>query len=70
MWLSNKVGALETIVSTDYDPTLKHRKYVGPIYYFNPVDGKVDISDAFKGGKNEAHVVFGPDDPKPKEPKK
>jgi len=65
MWLANKVGALETIVSNDYDPSLKHRKYVGPIYWFNPIDGKVDISDAFKGGKNEAHVVFGPGDGKP-----
>ncbi len=70
MWLANKVGALETIVSNDYDPTLKHRKYVGPIYWFNPVNGKVDISDAFKGGMTDAHVAFGPDDVKPKELKK
>jgi hypothetical protein len=58
-WLANKVGALETIVSTEYDPRLKHRDYNGPTYWFEPVNGKVDISDAFKGGKQQANIVIG-----------
>jgi len=60
-WLANKVGALETIVSTEYDRSLKHRDYNGPTYWFEPVNGKVDISDAFKGGKQQANVVIGGD---------
>lgn len=57
-WLANKVGALETIVFTEYDPSLKHRDYNGPTYWFEPVNGKVDISDAFKGGKLQTNVVI------------
>jgi hypothetical protein len=45
-WLGNKVGALEQVVAEKYDPSLKHRDYKGPTYWFSPVDGKVDISDA------------------------
>jgi hypothetical protein len=45
-WLANKVGALETIISKAYDPTLKHRDYEGPVYWFQAgPDGKVDISN-------------------------
>lgn len=58
-WLANKVGALETIISAEYDPSLKHRDYNGPTYWFEPVNGKVDISDAFKGGKQQANIVIG-----------
>jgi hypothetical protein len=58
-WLANKVGALETIISTEYDPNLKHRDYNGPTYWFEPANGKVDISDAFKGGKQRTNVVIG-----------
>ena len=61
-WLANKVGALETIVSNEYDPSLKHRDYNGPTYWFEPVNGKVDISDAFKGGKQRADIVIGGSD--------
>ncbi len=69
MWLANKVGALETIVSTEYDPDLKHQDYNGPTYWFEPVNGKVDISDAFKGGRQQANVAiedFSEDDKQPK----
>jgi hypothetical protein len=58
LWLANKVGALETIISTAYDPALKHRDYNGPTYWFNAVDGKVDISDAFKIGNGQANVYI------------
>jgi hypothetical protein len=46
LWLANKVGALETIVASNYDPTLKHRDYNGPTYWIDAVNGKADISDA------------------------
>ena len=57
-WLANKVGALETIVATDYDPTLKHRDYNGPAYWLNAANGKVDISDALKAGNGKANVFI------------
>jgi len=47
-WLAIKVAALETIVSTEYDPSLKHQPYNGPTYWFNPTNGKVDISNAMQ----------------------
>lgn len=68
-WLANKVSALETIISAEYDPSLKHRDYNGPTYWFEPVNGKVDISDAFKGGKQQANVVIGGSDSAEKQPK-
>jgi hypothetical protein len=68
-WLANKVSALETIISAKYDPSLKHRDYNGPTYWFEPVNGKVDISDAFKGGKTQANVVIGGSDGDAKQPK-
>lgn len=68
-WLANKVGALETIVATEYDPSLKHRDYNGPTYWFEPVNGKVDISDAFKGGKQQTNVVIGGSGGGDKQPK-
>jgi hypothetical protein len=56
-WLANKVGALETIISENYDPELRHRDYKGPIYWFEAgPDGKVDISDAFKQRGNDAKM--------------
>jgi len=69
-WLANKVGALETIISTEYDPNLKHRDYNGPTYWFEPVNGTVDISDAFKGGKQQANVVIDTNDGEDKQPKR
>src|SRR5271154_734541 len=57
-WLANKVGALETIVSSEYDSSLRHRDYNGPTYWFEPVNGKVDISDAFRGGKQQANIAI------------
>jgi hypothetical protein len=68
-WLSNKVAALETIISTHYDPDLKHQDYKGPTYWFNAANGKVDISDAFKGGNTQANVVINGDDGETKQPK-
>lgn len=63
LWLANKVGALETIIAAEYDPKLKHRDYVGPTYWFDASNGKVDISDAFKNGKGQANVyINGGDD--------
>jgi hypothetical protein len=58
LWLGNRVGALETIISTYYDPGLKHRDYNGPTYWFNAVNGKVDISDAFKINHGQANVYI------------
>ena len=69
-WLANKVGALETIVSTEYDSSLKHRDYNGPTYWFEPVNGKVDISEALKGGKQQTSVVIGGSAEEDKQPKK
>jgi hypothetical protein len=68
-WLANKVAALETIISTHYDPNLKHQDYKGPTYWFNAANGKVDISDAFKGGNKQANVVINSDDGETKQPK-
>lgn len=67
LWLGNRIGALETIISTYYDPGLKHRDYNGPTYWFNAVNGHVDISDAFKGGNGQANVYIngGTDSPVP-----
>jgi hypothetical protein len=58
LWLANKVSALETVIATNYDPSLKHRDYTGPTYWFNAVNGKVDISDAFKNGQGQANVYI------------
>lgn len=49
-WLAEKVAALETIISTHFDPELKHRPYEGPLYWLESVDGKVDITEALKNG--------------------
>ena len=49
-WLSNKVSALETIISNTFDPRLQHTDYHGPTYWFDAVNGKVDISDALNQG--------------------
>jgi len=61
-WLANKVVALGTIISTEYEPGLKHQDYNGPTYWFNAANGKVDISEAFKGGNTRANVVINGDD--------
>jgi len=61
-WLANKVAALETIISTEYEPGLKHQDYNGPTYWFNAANGKVDISETFKGGNRRAKVVINGDD--------
>jgi hypothetical protein len=58
MWLANRVGALETIVATDFDHTLKRRDYTGPTYWFEPVNGKVDISEALKAGGGQANIAI------------
>ncbi len=68
-WLANKVAALETIISTEYEAGLKHQDYNGPTYWFNAANGKVDISDAFKGGNRQANVVINGDDGETKQPK-
>jgi len=70
-WLANKVGALETIISTEYDPSLKHRDYTGPTYWFEAVNGKVDISEALKAGQPQAAISiqdFGATDEKKPKP--
>lgn len=48
--LSVKVEALETIIAENYDSKLGHEKYEGPLYWFESVGGKVDISEALKHG--------------------
>jgi len=48
--LSIKVQTLETVIAENYDPKLAHQKYEGPLYWFESVDGKVDISEALKRG--------------------
>lgn len=48
--LAVKVEALEDIISENYDPKLKHQPYEGPLYWFESLDGKVDISEALKHG--------------------
>jgi hypothetical protein len=50
MWLSEKVAALETIINAHYDPGLRHQEYQGPLYWLESIDGKVDVSEAFKNG--------------------
>jgi hypothetical protein len=65
LWAGNKVGALETIIASHFDPALKHRDYNGPTYYFNAVNGEVDISDALKSGLGQMQMYFdGGDTPK------
>jgi hypothetical protein len=64
--LGNKIGALETIISRNYDPSLKHAEYNGPTYWLNSSNGEVDISDAFKGGigsgsQRKIYIYSGPD---------
>lgn len=58
LWAGNKVGALETIIASHYDPALKHRDYNGPTYWFNAVNGKVDISDALQNGNKYGKRVY------------
>ena len=63
-WLAIKVAALETIVSTEYDPSLKHQPYNGPTYWFNPSNGKVDISSAMQSvvtSGGSTNIVIGSD---------
>jgi hypothetical protein len=70
-WLATKVGALEAIISTEYDPNLKHRDYTGPTYWFEAVNGKVDISEALKAGHPQAAISiqdFGATDDKKEKP--
>ena len=50
MWLNEKVAALETIINAHYDPGLRHQEYQGPLYWLESVDGKVDVTEAFKNG--------------------
>lgn len=57
-WLATKVAALETIVSTEFDPGLKHRDYTGPTYWFEAVNGKVDISEALKAGAGQSNIAI------------
>ncbi len=57
-WLTNKVTALETIIATNFDSKLQHSGYNGPTYWFDAVNGKVDIGDAFKNGNSTAHVYL------------
>jgi hypothetical protein len=59
--LSVKIGALETIIAENYDSKLVHQKYEGPLYWFESVDGKVDISEALKngGGRFTIHESAG-----------
>lgn len=56
--MATKTGALETIISRHYDSTIRPNPYNGPVYVFNPVNGKVDISGAFKSGNTSANVVI------------
>lgn len=56
--MAQKTGALESIISRHYDPTIRPNPYNGPVYVFNAVDGKVDISGAFKNGNRNANVVI------------
>jgi hypothetical protein len=58
LWAGNKVGVLETIIASHYDPALKHRDYNGPTYWLNAVNGKVDISDALNSGNGAASVYI------------
>jgi hypothetical protein len=55
--MATKTAALESIVSRHYDSTIRPNPYNGPVYVFNAVDGKVDISGAFKNGNRNANVV-------------
>ncbi|MFI5110777.1 MAG: hypothetical protein ACHP78_18300 [Terriglobales bacterium] len=56
LWLSNKVGALETIIAQAYDPTLQHRAAEKPIHWFEAgADGKVDVSGVRDG--DILHIV-------------
>jgi hypothetical protein len=56
--LAIKVAALETIVSTEYDPTLKHQPYNGPTYWFEPTNGKIDISEALTASGGKANIAI------------
>jgi hypothetical protein len=62
LWLANKVGALETIIAGEYDPSLKHRDYNGPTYWFNVSNGQADISEALKKGRTANIYFYGGDD--------
>lgn len=74
--LSVKVEALETIISTNYDPKLGHQEYQGPLYWLESADGKVDISEALKHGGSRltihkagtGAVVLTGKVPQPKQP--
>jgi hypothetical protein len=69
--LATKIRALETLISTHYDPGLKHEDYNGPIYWFDASNGTVDITDALKDSKGNAAMYFysGTDDQKAKDKK-
>jgi hypothetical protein len=60
LWLSDKVAALEQIIAAHYDPKLKHRDHVGAIYWFNAVNGTVDMTDILKTGVTNARIfIYG-----------
>jgi hypothetical protein len=58
VWPSNKVAALETIIARDFDSKVMHSDDVGSIYWLNAVNGKVDISEALKGGKIQGRLYL------------
>jgi len=61
--LAVKISALETLIAAHYDSKLRHQDYNGPVYWMKSVDGKVDISEAFKkNGNGQAAVYIDSDD--------
>jgi hypothetical protein len=58
LWLGTKVAALETIVATEFSPSLRHRDKVGTTYWLNAVNGEVDMSEVFKSGNRDARIFI------------
>jgi hypothetical protein len=58
LWLSNKVAALEKIVSANFEASLKHRDQIAPTFWLNAVNGEVDMTQVLNSGIPGAGVYI------------
>jgi len=58
LWLSNKVAALEKIISANFESSLKHRDQIAPTFWLNAVNGEVDMTPVLNSGIPGAGVYI------------
>jgi hypothetical protein len=58
LWLGNKVSALEKIVATNFQASLKHREQIAPTFWLDAVNGEVDMTPVLNSGVQGAGVYI------------